>query len=184
MYNIEIWKDVDGYNGMYMISSIGRVKSFNRYKDGRIMKLSSDQDGYSLVTLSINGVGKTEKVHRLVAFAFIPNPENKPIINHLKGEEKDNNTVNNLEWETHRGNRIHSYATGLQKVSEKQREASRVNISNRNRSLSKLVLNTVTGIYYTNTYEAIESMSKKISYSYLNSKLVGTNVNNTDFIFA
>lgn len=87
---MEIWKDIAGYEG-YQISNHGRVKS--HYKTARILKPYLNTDGY----LNIDIKKKQYKVHRLVAEAFIPNPENLPQVNH-KDENKTNNNVTNLEW--------------------------------------------------------------------------------------
>lgn len=99
----EIWKDIIGYEGIYQISNFGRIKSLDRINcvghklHGKIKKAVADKDGYLQVRLSINGLTKTYKVHRLVATAFIDNPLNFPQINH-KDENKVNNTANNIEW--------------------------------------------------------------------------------------
>ena len=104
---MEEWKDIKGYEGLYQISNEGRVKSLQReivYKDGRkkvleekILRNILSDLGYYHVMLSKDGVPKRYKVHRLVAKAFIPNPNNLPIINH-KDENPKNNVVDNLEW--------------------------------------------------------------------------------------
>lgn len=92
----EIWKDILGYEGLYQVSNFGRVKSLKFGKE-RILKLTKDKDGYLIVNLYKNNKSKTFKVHRLVAEAFIPNPDNLPQVNH-KDEDKSNNIVSNLEW--------------------------------------------------------------------------------------
>ena len=106
----EIWRDVIGYEGLYQISSLGRVKSLSKKsKPGKgnysrpeiIMKLRHTTDGYMHVLLYKNGKGKRCRVHRLVAKAFIQNPGNKPTVNHIN-HIRDDNRVDNLEWATAR----------------------------------------------------------------------------------
>lgn len=96
---MEIWKDIKGYEGIYQVSSEGRVRSLDRigergyrYK-GKILTPRPNKRGYMWVVL----VGKNYAVHRLVAQTFIPNPNNYPIVNH-KDENPSNNCVENLEW--------------------------------------------------------------------------------------
>ena len=93
---IEIWKPVVGYEGLYEVSNWGRIKS-TKYGKERILKLIKDKDGYLFVRLYKNGIIKNYFVHRLVAQAFIPNPDNLPQVNH-KDENPINNVVSNLEW--------------------------------------------------------------------------------------
>ena len=98
----EMWRDINGFDGRYQVSNKGRVRSFARksYKEARILKQSYEKDGYYIVGLhySEKGIkGRTGRVHRLVAEAFIPNPNNLKEINH-KDEDKTNNNVDNLEW--------------------------------------------------------------------------------------
>ena len=103
----EIWRPVVGYEGLYEVSSYGRVRSLDRYvkcdyesyrlHKGKVLSPAKDRYGYLYVVLSCNGKHKTITVHRLVAQAFIPNPDDLPIINH-KDEDKLNNCVENLEW--------------------------------------------------------------------------------------
>ena len=91
----EIWKDIEGYEG-YQVSNMGRVRSF-KYGKVRILKPVANKNGYLKVQLYKNNSLKTIFIHRLVAMAFIPNPNNLPQVNH-KDEDKTNNIVSNLEW--------------------------------------------------------------------------------------
>ena len=116
---MEKWRDIAGYDGLYQVSSEGRIR-----RDGRIRKLSIDRGGYCNVSLSRHSVQRTLKVHRLVAVAFIPNPEGKKTVNHKDGNKK-NNRVDNLEWATQSENIIHANKTGLRAVTDAQREAAR-----------------------------------------------------------
>ena len=103
----EIWKDIKGYEGLYQVSNLGRVKSLKRIvftKYGKrltiyekILKAKVHKFGYLEVNLNSNGIAKTLKVHRIVAEAFLPNLNNYPEINH-KDENKQNNHIINLEW--------------------------------------------------------------------------------------
>ena len=111
---VEIWKDISGYEGMYQVSNLGRVKSFKQGKE-RILKPGSCR-GYLLVGLSKNGKMKTYTVHRLIAQAFIPNPNNLPELNHID-EDKTNNKLENLEWCNRKYN--NNYGTRIQRVAEK-----------------------------------------------------------------
>lgn len=99
----EIWKDIEDYEGFYQVSNFGRVK---RVTTGRILKGTTDKDGYALVLLSKHNTPSMRITHRLVAQAFIPNPEHKPEVNHID-EDKTNNRVDNLEWSTRKENCNH-----------------------------------------------------------------------------
>lgn len=95
----EIWKDVNGYEGLYQVSNTGRVRSLNYNHTGevKILAPSSDRRGYKHVNLFSQGTRRIKLIHRLVAEAFINNPDNLPHVNH-KDECKSNNVVENLEW--------------------------------------------------------------------------------------
>ena len=120
MENIEIWKDVENYEGFYQVSNLGRVRSLERdvycqngivhHLKEKVLVQNLDKQGYAYVSLCLNGKMKTIKTHRLVALAFIPNPENKPQVNH-KDEVKTNNVVDNLEWCSAQENV--NYGTGI-----------------------------------------------------------------------
>ena len=114
----EIWKDIRGYEGKYQVSNIGNVRSLNyRGVKGKVKRLKTECNncGYILVFLYKECKPKGYSVHRLVAEAFIPNPNNLPQVNH-KDENKANNCVWNLEWCTREYNR--NYGTCPQRVSD------------------------------------------------------------------
>lgn len=112
---MEIWKDAVGYEGLYQVSSCGNVRDCN----GTERPQRTDKDGYKIVTLKKDGEYKSYKVHRLVGFAFISNPENLPCINH-KDEVKSNNNVENLEWCTSKYNS--NYGHRNEKIAKAARE--------------------------------------------------------------
>lgn len=122
----EEWKDIKGYEGLYQISNLGRVKSLERiikYKDGRKYKVKEKikennkiKHGYCIVSLYKNCHRKSYRINRLVAEAFIPNPNNYPIVNH-KDENPSNNNYKNLEWCTQKYNC--NYGTSNERVSKK-----------------------------------------------------------------
>lgn len=106
MENKEIWKDIEGFEGKYQISSMGRVKSLNFKLTGKeqIMSLKVNKYGYKQILLYKDKKYKTFLIHRLVAQAFIPNPENKPEIDHINTNKTDNR-VENLRWATSKENK-------------------------------------------------------------------------------
>ena len=113
--NNEIWKNIEGYEGLYQVSNLGRVKSL-RFGKERILKPGNNVQGYLHVILLKNGERKWCSIHRLVAQTFIPNPDNLSDINH-KDEVKTNNSVQNLEWCSAKYNC--NFGTRNQRISEK-----------------------------------------------------------------
>ena len=131
----EIWKAIEGYTD-YQISNYGKVKSLNRikkYKNGyglhrikkKILKLIKNPDGYLVVNLFNNCLIKQFKVHRLVALTFLSNPELKPEVNHIDGN-KENNRIDNLEWNTFSENRKHAHKLGLCNQKGERNNASKL----------------------------------------------------------
>lgn len=113
----EEWKDIKGYEGFYQISNLGRVKSLGGWcgtvkRKEKIRSTSFTHDGYEKVRLIHQSKDKTMRVHRLVADAFIPNPDNKDTVNHIDGNKK-NNIVSNLEWVDRSEQMTHAYDLGL-----------------------------------------------------------------------
>ena len=114
----EIWKDVEGYEGLYKVSNEGRF--YSSFGSGRILKPCVGGSGYLTLALWKNKEPFTKTAHRLVALAFIPKIEGKNDINHKDGNKLNNNVLN-LEWATRSENMIHAYRTGLRgKVTENQ----------------------------------------------------------------
>jgi len=114
----EEWKDVDGYEGYYQVSNLGNVKSLKRRNRGVDMIMSPIKGGgggkYRAVSFSVSGKIRKFFVHRLVAKAFIPNPNGYSEVNHIDGKPV-HNAANNLEFCDKRHNHLHAYAIGLQK---------------------------------------------------------------------
>jgi len=174
---MEIWKDVAGYENLYMVSNLGNVKSLKRIVkrsvkgelliNEKLLK-QANKDGYRQVNLSNNGIKKNCKVHRLVAIAFIENIENKPIINHIDGV-RHNNKVENLEWCTQSENLKHAYKIGNKTPNDAKRY-------NKNRSFK--IVDTKTN----EKYKTITQAAKKynIKRTTLNAMLIGQNKNKTN----
>lgn len=109
--NEEIWKAVEGHEGLYEVSNLGRIRILNCGK----IKISTLRKGYERIHLSKNDERKTFYVHRLIAIAFISNPNQYEFINHINGIKSDNR-IKNLEWCDRSMNNKHAYDTGLNPI--------------------------------------------------------------------
>ncbi len=119
----EIWKDINGYEGLYQVSNLGQVKSLERYdksnhkRKEKLLTPTKTNNNYLVVCLTMKNKHINYYIHRLVAEAFIPNPNNLPCVNH-KDENKENNCVDNLEWCTAEYN--NNYGTRNERVISKK----------------------------------------------------------------
>lgn len=143
----EVWKDVEGYEGIYQVSNLCRVKSLKRSGPGTgtskdtIRKLRISRHGYYRVGLTKHSKTKWYLVHRLIAIAFIPNPKKHPCINHINSVRIDN-SLSNLEWCTYSKNSKHSFDTNgrknpLRKLTDDQVDEIRMLAKNYKRGMGK-----------------------------------------------
>lgn len=177
----EIWKDVVGYEGYYLVSNMGNVKSLSReICDGRIRvgkpKKKTICKGYHRIRVNKDREQATLLFHRVVALAFMPNPENKPQINHINGIKTDNR-VENLEWCTGKENVIHSWDIGLSNLENYNIGDTRRGVTS---AKAKMVINLETGIFYDSARQV--SLNHNINLSTLYDRLNGVLVNNTPFV--
>lgn len=103
-------RDVVGYEGIFQVTEDGEIFSL---RTNKFLIQGTTKVGYKIICTRVNGIAKSPRVHRMVAEAFIPNPDNKPEVNHINGDKTDNR-VTNLEWVTSKENTQHALATGLQ----------------------------------------------------------------------
>lgn len=163
----EIWKDIEGYEGLYQVSNFGNVYSFLTKKK---LKPGNDK-GYLKVNLSKQKKVKQFTMHRLVAKAFIPNPNNYPIINH-KDENPSNNHVNNLEWCDYRYN--NNYGTMKERISktlkgknagEKHHMYGKHHTPESKRKMSKKLSKKVICLTTGEVFNSLQEASKKMKIS-------------------
>jgi transcriptional regulator of met regulon len=196
----EIWKDIPEYEGLYQISNLGNVRSqhsnrMNGQKPGKLLKIALMKNGYMSLELRMSDTNKRHLVHRLIAESFIPNPDNKPVVNHINGIKTDNR-IENLEWCTHSENVRHAINTGLRGTSFGPAKGTKP--WNTDKTLSKehkdklskaklgkpslkkrKVIDTSTGIIYDGIQEAADAFGVK--YSNMCGKLYKKNKINLRF---
>ena len=144
----EEWRDVVGYEGLYQVSNIGLVKSMQTWRGTRerILKEKRADNGYCLVEIYKSKERKTHLIHRIVAEAFIPNPDNKPEIDHIDGT-RDNNKIDNLRWCTRKEN--HNFP-----IYRKRRSNVMIGRTGKSNGKSRAVVCIDTSVVYFGTREA------------------------------
>jgi len=170
---MEVWKNIEGFEN-YQVSDLGSVRNVRKNK---LLKGCKDKDGYLISTFRNNNVKKVLKFHRLVALHFIPNPENKPQVNHKKGIKIDNRATE-LEWCTNSENQIHAYVIGL-KTGRKGEKCNFYNLKGKLNFNTKKVVNIKTN----QVYDCAKDVSDFLEYSHVSfiKQLNGNNINKTDF---
>ncbi len=179
----EVWKDIEGYEGLYQVSNLGRVKSLqrllnttrysNRTCKERVLKpLKSKQSKYYSVSLYKSSKQKVVHIHRLVAISFVPNPKKSKEVNHIDGDIS-NNKVENLEWCTRSENQLHAYATGLQKP--KYKEYLKMAVEKRKRKIMQL---DMAG-NHLKTFESIAAAGREMNVKGANISKVANGLRNS-----
>lgn len=168
----EEWRDIEGYLGLYQVSNKGRVKSLNYNRTGKeqILKNILEPTGYYRVNLAKEGKWKHFTVHRLVCNAFIPNPNNLPCINH-KDENKQNNSLQNLEWCTVKYN-INYGTARLRQAQKNKKNVKVINLLTKEKKIFKGLKDTEkffnlprgTIITYINRYNGIYKKQMKFEF--------------------
>lgn len=169
MERIKVWKGVVGFEDLFEVSTLGRVKSL---RTERVLKSHINKMGYETIATKIGGrkgISVCFRVHRLVAEAFIQNPEGKPQVNHIDGV-KTNNQTTNLEWVTARENVLHAYKTGLatptlgesqgqSKLTEGDVEYIRKNYISGDRRFGQRALSRRLGVAHTTIGDVVNRLS-------------------------
>jgi hypothetical protein len=154
----EIWLPVPGYGDNYLISNLGRVKTLARGAE-KILSPGILPAGYHLVVLGPKTDRKTRLVHRLVAAAFVPNPENKRTVNHIDGN-KANNHFSNLEWASYLENNLHARTTGLNR-SYSDRAKPKGNYHPKSKQVDQYTLDGV----FLRRWDSLGAIKRELGYS-------------------
>lgn len=170
---METWKDIFGYEGLYQISNRGRLKSLvgGWRKSEKILKSCHNTDGYLIIGLYKDKKRKTKRVARLIAEAFISNPNNKPQINHKNGIKTDDR-IDNLEWVTSSENHQHAFRVGIK--SQKGEKHNRTHLTEKD-------ILVIHGLYLSKTFnQMILSRIYRINQQGISKILLGSNWNYFD----
>lgn len=173
IFIMEIWKPIQ-QNENYLISNLGNVKTkekpckHSRHK-GVICTRKERQifpainNGYKSFSISTNGGNKRYLLHRIIAETFIPNPENKPCVNHINGIKTDNR-LENLEWVTHKENSQHAFKTGL----NFPRYGMKGKIASLNKKSKKINQIDIKTNFIIKTFDSIHCVKRELNYSQSN----------------
>ena len=160
----EIWKDIEDFEGLYQVSNLGRVKSLERYSlqnhliPEKILRTCHAQAGYVDVSLYKDGKRYHRKPHKLVADAFIPNPDNLPEVDHID-TNKDNNQVDNLRWCTHSENHLNPLTVELKRKMNLGKKLKPETIEKLSRKIN--VLKDGKIVYTFNSYKELDETSEE-----------------------
>lgn len=175
----EHWKPIDGYDGLYEVSNLGRVRS--TYGRGKMLKPMLSNTGYERVDLFKDKKRKQFSVHRLVAKAFIENPEGKPFVNH-KDESRTNNRADNLEWVTHKENC--NYGTAImRRVLHTDYSAIKRNTANQIKACSKPIAQFLKDGTFIRNWNSASECSRETGISISGIRMVVNGERNSIYGF-
>ena len=169
--NLVIWKDVEGFEGLYKVSNEGVLVSLpRRHARGRVVKRVRINTGYEMYTLYKDGKAHNELVHRLSAKHFIPNPDSKPFVNHIDGN-KSNNNIENLEWVTRQENVEHAVRTGLLNTKGENHPLSKLTDQEvleirdlyKNKIYNQRELSEIYGVYHQHISSIVRNKTRKVA---------------------